>query len=640
MYDIRIAALRMILFSLGLTMVSGATTQVSGQYSEIAGFRELTKSPLYTTTLRLNNILLEQKDIQQYFKRAYELEMQGIYSEVNYWYQRVLEDANATNAQRAAAHRGRAKIFHIQGNYVQSIDESMRSLSNCEDEYGKAYTKMFMATTYAATVDYLKSIQLLDECVHIFLKINDSLSVGCALNTKSLVENSVGNYFQALETSKKARSYVRPKDRSEFTNDQDYIIYTTSKCGFFYTAAEHHLALRQADSAIELLNATRNYFDILPEYTKASILHAMGKAYTLKENYSTSLRFLNESLSKSIQHNFQEGILVGHKQLAFTLSLLHKVEEAFEHQSRYIELYEKVMSAANIQKISQLQSSYNLEKKNKELAESQLSRAQSEARLEKRNDQFKMVMLTMVLSGIAIGIFLRNQYNKNRYLHTQLQATKARQEKTMIEASLLGEEKERERIAQELHDIVVSELVAAHLNLKNIGHTIPELNRSGTYVKAIHQLSEATQKLRFTSHNLIPISIKRKGLIKSIEDLVDRMNISGSGFHFQCLGEHVKLNAHSEKLLFSIVSELLQNVMKHAFSTRSLVQLCYHTDSLDITVEDNGIGFKRQQLEHSAGIGWQNLRSNVLALQGTIDVQSVESAGTTVFIEIPITENL
>jgi signal transduction histidine kinase len=85
-------------------------------------------------------------------------------------------------------------------------------------------------------------------------------------------------------------------------------------------------------------------------------------------------------------------------------------------------------------------------------------------------------------------------------------------------------------------------------------------------------------------------------------------------------------------MVFRLIQELLNNILRHAQATHALVQLSLSQDMLTITVEDNGKGFNVQDVE-PGGIGLQTVRSRVHAFDGNIDFESEEGSGTTAYIE-------
>ena len=97
-----------------------------------------------------------------------------------------------------------------------------------------------------------------------------------------------------------------------------------------------------------------------------------------------------------------------------------------------------------------------------------------------------------------------------------------------------------------------------------------------------------------------------------------------------------RLNEETEVSIYRIILELVNNVVKHAKAAEVIVQLVKHPAYINITVEDNGVGFNYNQMMHNPnGIGLNNIASRIDYLHGTIDFESGKGRGTTILINIP-----
>jgi len=97
-----------------------------------------------------------------------------------------------------------------------------------------------------------------------------------------------------------------------------------------------------------------------------------------------------------------------------------------------------------------------------------------------------------------------------------------------------------------------------------------------------------------------------------------------------------RLDSSVEVVLYRIVQELLNNILKHAQATDAYVQLVRRDEIVHLTVEDNGKGFDPKQAEHHKGAGMRNIENRVAYLGGTLDIQSAVGEGTSVEIEIKL----
>ena len=97
-----------------------------------------------------------------------------------------------------------------------------------------------------------------------------------------------------------------------------------------------------------------------------------------------------------------------------------------------------------------------------------------------------------------------------------------------------------------------------------------------------------------------------------------------------------RLPATIENVLFRVVQEMVQNILKHAQATEVTLQIVRHADELTVLVEDNGVGFDPSTLGLYAGIGLKNIESRMAFLGGRVEVDSQPGHGTTITLEVPL----
>jgi signal transduction histidine kinase len=97
-----------------------------------------------------------------------------------------------------------------------------------------------------------------------------------------------------------------------------------------------------------------------------------------------------------------------------------------------------------------------------------------------------------------------------------------------------------------------------------------------------------------------------------------------------------RLDKSTEIIVYRIVQELLNNVLKHASASEAFVQLVKEANRLNVVVEDNGKGFDTSGLQNSKGAGWINIRSRVKYLKGQLDIHSEKDKGTLITIEFNV----
>ncbi|MFK7772641.1 MAG: ATP-binding protein [Saprospiraceae bacterium] len=229
----------------------------------------------------------------------------------------------------------------------------------------------------------------------------------------------------------------------------------------------------------------------------------------------------------------------------------------------------------------------------------------------------------------------------NGMIITTIDVTEIKESRLLATQSLLeGQETERKRLAQEIHDGLGPLLSTIRLNVESINskenldiETHQRLGRVETLVK------EVTQDMRDISHALMPSAIVDFGLVTALENLCKKANESENvQINFFTKNIEGRLNEQVELGLFRISQELLNNALKYSKAENIHVQLIQRKDDLVLTMEDDGVGFDlKKTLERTdKGIGLRNIETRVQLLNGNYDIETSPDNGVFTTVEIPL----
>ncbi len=241
-----------------------------------------------------------------------------------------------------------------------------------------------------------------------------------------------------------------------------------------------------------------------------------------------------------------------------------------------------------------------------------------------QNDDFFSLLIEY--ASIALANAIDNE-NLNR-LNQELQV----QEQKKMEAVIESQEKERKRIAEELHDSVGQMLALVKINLSGIEATdeFPKTENNQLIQKTSQLLDESIDEIRTISHNLMPPDLKSKSLTEIAENILKR---NGLKYQFQTYGLNDNLSEAIRFTLYRIIQEIIHNIIKHASAKQIDMSITRTDDSINLMVEDDGIGFNTN-LVHP-GLGLKNIHSRVKLLNGYFDVDSSLNRGTIYNVTIP-----
>jgi signal transduction histidine kinase len=245
--------------------------------------------------------------------------------------------------------------------------------------------------------------------------------------------------------------------------------------------------------------------------------------------------------------------------------------------------------------------------------------------------------LAFIIEIIVLSILLANRFKRIRESEQLLLSERNRQQQIRTEAVLEAEERERARIARDLHDGIGQMIAAARMSLGKF----TSLNniKEPEVTQTLDLLEDSIKEIREVSHNMMPGSLMKFGLPTALKQFTNKINNSGAlQINLQIIGIKERLDERIETMLYRILQEIVSNILRHAEATKVNIELVSHENELVLVVEDNGKGFDPNNIQ-SQGIGLKNILTRVEYLNGSVNFDSSIGKGTSVIVEIPINEN-
>jgi signal transduction histidine kinase len=221
----------------------------------------------------------------------------------------------------------------------------------------------------------------------------------------------------------------------------------------------------------------------------------------------------------------------------------------------------------------------------------------------------------------------------------QISSLEKQQQVIALQSMINGQEGERTRIARDLHDGLGGIFSTVKMHFSTLQHEVPELKSNNLYRKSFEMVDGASEELRKIAHNMMPEVLMKMGLVPALQDLCNNIG-AGKQLHInlQAYGMDKRLSASIEVMLFRIIQELINNIIKHSGASETIIQFNRNANNLNITVEDNGNGFDVNEIETKRQAGLQTIRSRVAFLDGRISIDSKTGVGTTVMIDLLLNE--
>ncbi|SDW54369.1 Signal transduction histidine kinase [Lutibacter oricola] len=447
---------------------------------------------------------------------------------------------------------------------------------------------------------------------------------GANFQRDGAVDSAFVNYKKAVEIGKKVLKHEDLKAKIH-----------GNLLGIYYLKEDY-------DKAIEHSKIAANYQKKLGNKSiEAGLLNNVGTIYCRQEKYKEALKSFKSALEivKDGESDLEKQARnVSYINIAYAYSGLGRYKEAYENQDVYLELNDSLHQELKYKEIAEIESKYNVAAKEK-IAEIEKERRQKAEYL----SYTLGIAILFLLGGIYVLYKILKLNKKNAKLEIQqkqlvhqskLDKIKSETQSKILAATLDGRLVERKNIASVLHDNISALMSAANLHLfasrKKIKGEIPE-----EIEKSQSIISEASESIRNLSHTLIPTVLLKFGLDISINDLCEK----SSNSKIRLSSEAVNISRFDQDFeikMFNVISELINNMLKHSNASKGLIKLEQLNGDLKIVVIDNGIGFDINKVRIKDGVGLSQVEARICALGGLIKFNNAEENGSRVFISVPI----
>jgi two-component system, NarL family, sensor kinase len=240
-----------------------------------------------------------------------------------------------------------------------------------------------------------------------------------------------------------------------------------------------------------------------------------------------------------------------------------------------------------------------------------------------------------IVLGVFVIVFLL-QYQKRKFRHyNEMMQLKESVSQTILQSQLEIQEQTLKNISQEIHDNIGQVLSLAKLNLATTDILKAEIAQQ-KIEDSKNLVGKAIQDLRDLSKSLNTDYVNEMGLTRSLEYELEMIGKTGAyQANLKVEGSAYKLGPQKELILFRIVQEILNNIIKHAKASAIEVFINYLPDYFSLSVQDNGQGFDLDQLRaEQPGLGLKNMQTRAALIGATFEISSKGGKGTTVDIKI------
>ncbi|WP_143592070.1 tetratricopeptide repeat-containing sensor histidine kinase [Tenacibaculum holothuriorum] len=544
------------------------------------------------------------------------------------------------------------KNDEIYDKAYQHYNEAFQNFKFIKEEYKMARMLFAMAFIKGLYRDYAGSEVQTLQSIKIFKRLINNEWLYRAYNHLGLLQIDIKEYDKALFYFNKSLEYF-----SKIENKEKVYLASYNNIGNVY------LEKGLYKKAIETYNIDLKNKVSLVDYATLIDNKALAKLYLKDTNEIKNTFFKALSIRDSLKN--KTGILTSKLNISNYYKYLNDTINAIKYANEALILAKELKNGrdylASLNQLANLDI-YNQKKYFDRYIEFNDSLVIAERRTQnkftriefetdeyiaetKRLNQQRIWIIVTSIGGILILsllYFLRVQKVRNEKLLLEAEQQQANEEVyvlTLQQQAKLEEERinERNRISAELHDSILGKLFGTRVNLGFLAMAMqPE-----TQVKHqsfLDELQDIEKEIRDVSHKLSDnFDSSNVNFTNIIEQLLkDKSALGNFKYQFN-FDENIvwkNITEITKVNLYRIIQEALQNIIKHAKAKNVILGASIKKNVLQITLQDDGIGFNTEKKKK--GIGIKNINSRVVKIGGTIDLLSEENKGTTLVIKIPL----
>jgi len=370
------------------------------------------------------------------------------------------------------------------------------------------------------------------------------------------------------------------------------------------------------------------YMQINEKNIGNKVIREVNELQTKYETEKKDFKIILLNKSDSIK-----SLAISNQQLAINKNLFQLAQQNYELTNAEL----KIVSDSFL--LSEQNKLLILQKLDSSIKEDKISLLNKQNRINQLEVSKKNNLIIIVLTSMAfilMSAYLIYRRNKLKQEQDYHQVLLMQQEKATVDI-IAAEEKERKRIASDLHDGVGQLMSAAWMNLQALTSQVAGMNDEDALLiqKSLALIDESCKEVRQVSHNMMPNALLMKGLVNAVREFIGQIDHRSLNINLTAEGIDFPLPSHVETVLYRVIQESVNNVIKHAKASELDISILRSNDGIDVMIEDNGLGFDIFNLPINHGIGLENIRSRIKFLKGTVEWNSGVGKGTLVSIFIP-----
>ncbi|WP_420582860.1 tetratricopeptide repeat-containing sensor histidine kinase [Reichenbachiella sp.] len=516
-----------------------------------------------------------------------------------------------------------ALIFYYQGAYDSSFHYRITGIKQLEEMEdwtmaGRQYAEL--GYQYKR-INLDKGFEYMRKGIDLLVSTRDSIGLANAHNNFGVLHEMDHNLDSAMFY------YTSSLNYKIILNDSLGIPYSLENIANIQIAQQSY---KQAED--NLSKALQTRLEVNDQQGLLGNYINLAELYSHTKDYNKSISFFNKALQIEQHIGHPYAAQYCYEKITAVYRRLNQFENALDAHIQYSLIKDSISNVQNIKNVESLTIQYETEKKEKEIELLSVENQLKETEIQAANNRFFATAGTSGLILLSAFLFFNRYQHKQRAL---LAEEKANNQKLGFKSLIEGEEKERKRIAQELHDGLGQLLSTARLNVSAMEDRVENIVNQ-QWENSIKLIDEAVTEVRHISHNMMPNALISIGFEAAVKEQIHIINGAGKiHVHAHFPEEKLSLGESEAIALYRVIQEVLNNAIKYAEAKNIWLSITINGE-VEISIKDDGKGFDTELIQDSRGIGWNNIKSRMEILNGEVRIKSKVNEGSEIFLKLAI----
>ncbi len=518
-----------------------------------------------------------------------------------------------------------ATVYIRKANYNKAIEllfEALKAEEKLNNKNGiaQAYNNIGICFYYQKNLDkttyYLtKALSIQEELGNYDGLINGYNNVGAILDYQKKYDEAIVSYKKGLQIS------LKRKDKKMEASQLFNIGLAYLKKGEL-TVAENYL-----NNSINIRKSIKDFNGIASNYI------GYGDLFFAKKEFKSSEKYYAKAMVISSANKLRLKLQESYMGVSKALARQNKHQKSNDYLQKYIALKDSILNEKNTKIIAEIETKYQTEKKEKEIAQQKETLLSQELKL--KNRTLYIIILAAVLIIIAFVFYAL--YKKQQYKKEQLQK-EVRLKDALAKIQTQNKlQEQRLRISRDLHDNIGSQLTFIISSIDNLKYVAKDINP--TFKNKLSSISSFTSdtifQLRDTIWAMNKSEISLEDLHTRMLSFIEKAKTISKKIEYrleQGIESNIVFSAVNGIHIFRIVQEAINNAIKYANPTEIIVSLKEDNNSITIAISDDGIGFDKNEI--TLGNGLKNIQKRIDEIGGKVMITSTKDKGTTISFNI------